>query len=160
MAIITTQRTNTTVGGPLRDLAIDASISGSTITYTELDNIYLIENRFLSPDDASFILSAPGGTITDYKITRFIKTDNLSDELPASVPNSSITDENDVTTQLTFADIDARETRSISQYSDGNYYCDASVAGDCGGVTLDEYNALISAGVDLIEVEDLPSNVV
>lgn len=157
MAIITTLRTNVKVGAPLRELAIDASVSGSTITYTELDNIYLIESEFLSPDEASAILSVPGTTVTDYKITRFIKTDDLSNELPTSVPNSSITDEDGITTQLTFADVDARPTRSIPQYSDGNYYCDASAAGDISGVTLYEYNALVSAGVDLVEVKNLPA---
>jgi len=156
MAIITTERTNVDVGSPLRELAVSASISGSTITYTGTKNHYLIDNEFLDPANANGILQVPDTTITDYKVIRFISTPTLDADLPTSLPNSSVTDEEGNTRQLTFREVDDRPTRSIPQYSDGLYYCKATNHTDCRGLTLDEYNACVADGLTLTLMADLP----
>tara|TARA_R110002153_G_scaffold273999_1_gene446530 strand:- start:3680 stop:4165 length:486 start_codon:yes stop_codon:yes gene_type:complete len=156
MAIITTERTNVDVGAPLRELAVSASISGSTITYTGTKNHYIIDDEFLDPANANGILQVPGTIITDYKLIRFISTPTLDADLPTSLPDSSITDEEGNTRQLTFREVDDRPTRSIPQYSDGLYYCKATNHTDCRGLTLDEYNACVSDGLPLLLTSDLP----
>jgi len=156
MAIITTERTNVDVGAPLRELAVSASISGSTITYTGTKNHYLIDNEFLDPANANGILQVPDTTITDYKVIRFISTPTLDADLPTSLPSSSVTDEEGNTRQLTFREVDDMPTRSIPQYSDGLYYCKATNHTDCRGLTLDEYNACVADGLTLTLMADLP----
>jgi hypothetical protein len=160
MAIITTERTNVDVGAPLRELAVSASISGSTITYTGTKNHYLIDDEFLDPANANGISQVPGTTITDYKLTRFISTPTLDADLPASLPDSSVTDEEGNTRQLTFREVDDRPTRSVPQYSDGLYYCKATNHTDCRGLTLDEYNACVADGLTLTLMADLPAQAV
>ncbi len=156
MATITTNRANVKTGGLLRELAIDAAVSGSTITYTGDLNHYLIDDEFLDPSKANDILQVPDTTIEDYKIIRYIKTDSLSEDLPVSLPDSTI-EEEDVVRQLTFADVDARAVRAIPMYSDGFYYCKATTHTDCRGLTLDQYNACVEDGVVFIEEKDLPT---
>ena len=158
MAIITTERANVDIGAPLRELAVSASISGATITYTGTKNHYLIEDGFLDPDNANGILQVPDTTIEDYKLIRFISTPTLDADLPTSLPNSSVTDEEGVTRQLTFREVDDRPDRAVPQYSDGLYYCKATNHTDCRGLTLDEYNACVADGLALILMGDLPAS--
>ena len=162
MALITVTRDSVMTDGPLRELAINASISGATITHTGEHNHYLVEDSFLTPEAANGILMVAGASIADYKIIRYISTDTLESEFALSIPNSSTTEgegDEEATRQLTFAEVDARADRSISQYSDGLYYCKASICGDCRGLTLDQYNELEAGGVAMIVAADLPAAV-
>ena len=114
MALITTKRTNTAVGGALRELAIDASISGSTITYTGGYNHYLIDDEFITAAEVSGMVQVPETTIEDY--SAFFVVGDLTALTPVGLVGSEIDGE-----RLSWANW-AAAMGNEPQERDGSFY--------------------------------------
>jgi len=158
MAKITTPQINVRTGGILKELADDAINLGADKPVRVGGNIvYTIDNDAITPWEVEQILSVPYTTVEDYLVIMWVQITDLSQELPEQFPNSRLDDGNGNIRQMTFSELNDRATRSISKYSDGFYYCKASAADDCRGLTLEEYNACLDAGVTLITTRYLPT---
>lgn len=137
----------------IQSLGVSALLKGARPTYRGDIVIYPIDDVYLEPTSASYIVGS-GGVIKDYFITRYYAVSDLSEALPASFPGAT-TFVDDVEVPLTWADVQAYPTVSVAPV-DGVYHFNCTAHLQHRGLTLDEHNAIVADGVSLVVVPPLP----
>ena len=113
------------------------------------DVVYDVGDAYLSPDADNYVISI-GGKVDNYHITRYKAVSKLSTNLPASLPGSTTEDEDGKKTPVKWQDVQNLATVNISPVS-GTHYFNVTAHLSHRGLTLDEYNTIIKAGVKIIE---------
>jgi hypothetical protein len=138
----------------IQKLAVSAILKGARPTYQGSDVLYPIEDEYLDADAANYCNSV-GGSVDDYSITRYKAVSSLSAKLPASLPGSTVEDDEGNVTAITWQKVQNLSTVNVSPI-DGVYYMNVTAHLSHRGLTLDEYNTASSAGVTLLKQSDLP----
>jgi len=141
-------------------LCDNALRKGVTSKYQGESAIYPVEPQYIAPDIANYVISV-GGSVENYGIVRYTPVTDLTTDLPASLPSSTITegDEGDegggVTRQLTWQEVFDRPTVN-PPLVDGVYHFNCLSHLGHRPLTLDEYNVVNASGLTLIEGKDVP----
>jgi hypothetical protein len=137
----------------LKGLA-DVALRKGAQPYANGENvIYDISDEYLEPDAANYCVSV-GGEVDDYRIKRYKAVKKLSTKLPASLPGSTVEDDDGIVTALTWKDVQNLATVNVTPIS-GTYHFDVTAHLSHRGLTLDEYNA--ASGLTLLSLSELPS---
>jgi len=143
----------------IQALCDNALRKGGRPEYRGEEAIYPIEHDYLVPYTADYVIGL-GGYVENYNITRYTPVTDLSASLDASIPESSIMegDEGDaVTRQLTYQDVIDMDT-THAPLRDGTYYFNVMAHAGHRPLTLDEYHACDTAGLDMVLAKDIPAD--
>ena len=139
----------------LQQLA-DVALRKGAKPYAQGSNvIYSISDEYLEPDAANYCLSV-GGDVDGYNIKRYKEVTKLSTKLPASLPGSTVEDDDGNVTTLTWQKVQNLSTVNVTPI-DGVYHFDETAHLSHRGLTLEEYNTAKSAGLNLLAVDELPA---
>ena len=149
----------------MHDLVLNLKTSNGAGTYSTVDNFYWIEPGFITAETRAFVASVPGTIIWPFAHTPnadvkgyYVAVDDLDNELDASLPSSSVEDEEGNVRQLTYGETITRSGTPPSNNppvrEDGLWYFLATAHIDHRDLTLAEYNAIT---VPLIYIDDLPA---
>ena len=156
MAKITIPMSTMDTDTNLKGLA-DVALRKGAQPYADGSNvIYDIKDEYLEPDAANYCNSV-GGEVSNYSVKRYKAVSKLSAKLPASLPGSTVEDEDGEASTLTWQYVQNLPTVNVSPI-DGVYHFDVTAHLSHRGLTLDEYNATVSAGLTLLELSEIPSS--
>jgi hypothetical protein len=146
--------------GALRQSAIDLQVNGGDSTYDFTHAYQYVEPAFITAELEAAVEALPDCRLFKYKLEpadilkgQYIKVSDLSQEVSVELPQSSVEDEEGVSRQLTYQEVEDRPTVSTSVRSDGNYYFSATAHCGFRPLTTEEY---LSLTIPLIFRDDLP----